>query len=153
VQRELGRLAQAGLLRKSIKAGRAYYQANRDCPIFDEIRSLVLKTVGMVAVLQQALTSLTDIQIAFVFGSVARDEAGPVSDIDLVVIGPVTLREVVRTVAPASMQLQREVNPVVFRPQEFRKRAASSDHFVSELLQSQKLFVVGTQDDLEAMAR
>src|SRR5258708_1224246 len=72
VQRELERLARAGILTRTLEGRQTYFQANRDCQIFNELRGLVRKTFGVSQVLTDALAQLRSrIQVAFIFGSVA----------------------------------------------------------------------------------
>jgi predicted nucleotidyltransferase len=152
VQRELANLTDGGVLIREVSHGRVYYQANRSCPIFPELRSLVEKTAGYATTLREHLAKLEGIRVAFVFGSMAREAAGPNSDIDLAVIGNVGFREVVRAVRPAQELVCREVNPVVYSCAEFRTRAERSDHFALELLSTAKQFILGSQHDLETLA-
>jgi predicted nucleotidyltransferase len=154
VQRELRRLTQAQILTRMNRAARAEYQANRECPIFSDLHNLILKTAGVVEVVRMALAPLTNrIQVAAVYGSVARGEAKAASDVDLLVIGDVTFGEVVDTLSDAQRQLARDVNPTVYTPAEYRKRLSQKDHFLSTLSDAQKMFVIGSNDDIEQLAR
>ena len=151
VQRELGNLAQAGIVTREASGGRAYYFANRRCPVFSELHGLIEKTAGYTIKLREALAELKGIRVAFVFGSMARAAAGPDSDIDLAVVGRVSFREVVSTIAPTRQVLGREVNPIVYSAAELRDRVLRGDHFAGELMSTDKQFVVGAQDDLDAV--
>ena len=149
VQRELTELVGAGILERTVKGRQVYYQADRRCPIFEELRSIVAKTSGLAGVLQTALGSLRDrIPAAFVFGSLSSSEGSPDSDVDVFVIGEVTLGEVVDALAGTESELGREVNPVVQSPAEFAKRAAAGNHFVTRVLAGPKLFLIGDDDVL-----
>lgn len=87
VQRELLRLTDAGLVTVTITGGRKHYQANRQAPVFEELRGLIVKTVALVDPLREALESIRKgIDLAVVFGSVARGEAHAASDVDLLVV-------------------------------------------------------------------
>lgn len=153
VQRELGVLVQAGILTRVVQGRQVYYQANRQCPVFDELRSIVAKTSGLVDVLRDALAPVAGrVDAAFVFGSMARDGGGPGSDVDLFVIGSVALGDVVEALAPVESHLGREVNPVVQPAAEFARRARCGDHFVRRLLGEPRLFVLGDDDVLERLA-
>jgi predicted nucleotidyltransferase len=88
-----------------------------------------------------------------VFGSVAAGQETTRSDVDLMVIGDVTLRKVSSLLSGVSNLVGREINPHVMRPDEYRQRAAARDHFVTHVLQGPRLFVVGTRDDFEAMGK
>jgi predicted nucleotidyltransferase len=153
LQRELVGLVSVGIL-KSRREGRMHYvQADRDCPVFLELRGLLSKTVGLVDLLRDALTPFADrIEIAFVFGSVARAEEISVSDIDLLIVGEVGLRELAPVLQEAQKQTSREVNPKIYRLAEFAKRVAARDHFMLNVLDKPKLFIVGSQHELDDIA-
>jgi predicted nucleotidyltransferase len=151
VQQELTKLSSLDLVKSRRDGNRLYYRANKEHPLFSEIHGLVIKTSGLVEVLSIALADL-NILLAFIFGSVARDEITASSDIDLMIIGEVSLRRVSSALAGAPEKLGREVNPVVVSSAEFRERISKGEHFVSRVLESPRIFVVGTEHDLETMA-
>ena len=111
---------------------------------------MVLKTAGMVDILRDALDK-EGVTIAFVFGSVASNQEGARSDVDLMVIGDVGLRTLSDWLSGISEQIGREVNPHVITEIEFGQRKRSHDHFVTRVLESEKLFIKGNEHDLEAM--
>jgi len=150
VRQDLEKLYRLGLVTARRDGNRLYYRANRSHPLYADVRSLVLKTVGVVDVLRDALGQ-EDIGVAFVFGSVAEGREGAESDVDLMVVGEVGLREVSRRLGGVSEKIGREVNPHVLSRAEFRRRLRRGEHFVSTVMASPRLFVVGTEDDLAAM--
>jgi DNA-binding transcriptional ArsR family regulator len=150
VQQELRRLTRVGLVLARKDGNRVYYRANPDHPAFRDLCSLVLKTDGLVGVLQPAFET-PDVDIAFVFGSVARGETGAGSDVDLMVIGSLGLRRLTTLLSGKADRLGREINPHVMAPEEFAERKKNQDHFVTSVLGSPKLFVKGTEDELETM--
>lgn len=152
VQQELRRLTRIGVVSARRDGNRVYYRANVRHPLHPELRSLVLKTSGLVEVLRQALGDRR-VALAFVFGSVARGDAGAGSDVDLMVIGAVSLRRLTGLLSGVANQLGRELNPHALTPEEFRDRKHRGDHFLRAVLASPKLFVCGTEDELEAMGR
>ena len=154
VQRELQRLTEAQIIRRTVRGRTALYEANRDCPIFPELHGLVLKTAGVVEVIKAALTPVSDrIQVAFVYGSVARSQPKPRSDIDLLVVGPASFGEVAEALMDAQSRLGRDVNPTVYDILDFQHRLAKKDHFVSAVVDQPKLFVIGSQHELDQLAR
>lgn len=145
--RELKRMESAGLLTTRRVGNQVHYQANPGCPIFEELRGIVRKTVGLGDVLREALAPIADrIELAFVFGSVAKGDEGPNSDIDLMVVGEATFTEVVTALFPCHERVGRQVNPVVLRPREFRQRSKENG-FVARVLSGQKLVLLGTLDE------
>lgn len=150
VQQEIRRLAMVGLVVARKDGNRVCYRANEAHPVFPDLCSLVLKTDGLAGAIEPVL-AVPDVKIAFVFGSVARSEAGATSDIDLMVIGTIGLRRLASLLAGLAERLGREINPHVLTPDEFLERKARREHFVTALLNSPRLFVKGTEYELAAM--
>ena len=146
--RELVKLADAGILSRQHIGNQVHYRANRACPIFTELAALLRKTSGMATVLTGALQPLADrIQCAVVFGSVARGEETTHSDVDVLVLGALGFAEVVEALHPAQDVVQREINPVVYKVGDFRAKLAENNTWAREVVEKPKLFLVGTADD------
>ncbi|MFL6203391.1 MAG: nucleotidyltransferase domain-containing protein [Thermoanaerobaculia bacterium] len=153
LSRELARLAALGILTGTPEGQQKYYCANASSPIYPELRSLFAKTSGIGAILRGALEPLVDrIQSAFLFGSVAAGREAQASDVDVMVIGAVSLEELVEVLGPFQNQLGREVNPSVYTAAEFRERLARGSHFLTSVLNGPKLFLIGSADELERLA-
>lgn len=152
VQRELANLTRFGLVRRDVRGDRVYYGANEECPIFPELRGLILKTVGLVDVLRAALEGVHGVRLAFVYGSFARGEAGPESDVDLIVVGDVTFAHISRALRTAHDRLGRVMNPTVYSVGEFREKLADRHPFLRRVLSGGKLFVVGDAHVLAELA-
>lgn len=150
VRQELQKLLRMQLVEAQRSGNRLYYRANKGHPLYSDIRNIVLKTSGMVDILREALDK-EGVKIAFVFGSVASNQEGATSDVDLMVIGDVGLRSLSGWLSGLSEQIGREINPHVMNRDEFRKRKQSHDHFITRMLESEKLFIKGSEHDLEAM--
>jgi len=125
------------------------FRANPACPIYEDLRNILKKTVGVADVLREALAPLAGrIRAAFVYGSVARGDERAGSDLDLMVVGEVKFAEVVAALAPAQEALRREVNPNVYPALEFRKKVAAREPFLERVLADRKIFILGGADDL-----
>ena len=154
VQRELQRLEAAGLITSRRRGRQVYYQANRRAPLFPELHGLALKTTGLADVLRAALAPLADnIQVAFIFGSLAAGDERPDSDVDLMVIGETGLRGLAERLFEADVQLGREINKVTVRPQEWADRLAEKDHFLTNVSRRPKTFLIGDEHELDAIGR
>ena len=152
LQRELEQLAEIGLISRTKIGNQVFYQADAASPVFQEIRSLVAKTVGIIKVLQSALAPLgSRVQVAFVFGSVARREETARSDIDLMIVGDTTFDEVLNAISPAQTTLAREINPSIYSPAEFKAKLKKGNHFLTSIVKSEKMFVIGTEDELRSL--
>jgi predicted nucleotidyltransferase len=152
VQDELRRFAEAGLLYRTEVGNQVRYRANTDHPLYAELRSIVLKTAGLVDVLREAVAGTSGIRVAFVYGSVAKGEDRPDSDIDLLVVGTLSFRKLVSGLATAQESLGRELNPSLYSTSEFREKIAADDHFLGRVLEGPRLFVVGDENDLRRLA-
>lgn len=149
LSRELVKLVSAGLAIKTRVGNQQHYRANRDCPIFEELASILRKTSGLTDILAEALGPVADrIEAAFVFGSMASGKANSGSDIDLMILGTVTFGEVVAALYPCQERLGREINPKVYRQEEWQKLLAEGGAFVTDLLEKPKLFVIGDAGEL-----
>jgi len=149
VQAELASLEQAGILTKAVSGNRTYYQANTGCAIYPELSRIVLKTVGLVDVLRQYLAPLSGgISVAFVYGSMASSEAGPQSDVDLLIVGEVDEIKLHSAITEAEGELGRAVNYTVLDKAEFRRRRTEEGGFMSRVLSGPRLAVLGDPDEV-----
>jgi predicted nucleotidyltransferase len=153
IQREVANLTTAGIIKRSEIGRQVFYQADRDCPVFPEIKSMILKTFGVGNVLRASFKPLSGhVKVAFVFGSVARGEEKKGSDIDLLLIGDVTLRETVSALQDAQKKLMREINPHIYPTAEFKSKLAAGHHFIKSVVEGPKLFLIGDNRELERLA-
>jgi Sugar-specific transcriptional regulator TrmB./Nucleotidyltransferase domain. len=152
IRQELSKLKRLDLVHSRRDSNRIYYCAKTENPLYPEIRNLVLKTSGLSDVLKHALKDKR-IRVAFVFGSVASGKEKAGSDVDLMVIGRLGLRDLSGLLSGIEEKIGREVNPHVLHEDEFRKRVRSKEHFVSSVMESSKIFIIGSRDELEAMGR
>jgi predicted nucleotidyltransferase len=154
VQRELKQLSDAGIIRRIVRGHQVYYQANSECPVFAELKNLVVKTVGVGAALQAALTPLGDrIDVAFIYGSIARSEEHRDSDVDVLIVGKVTFAEIVSSLNEAQKVIGREINPTVYPPAEFRSKLAAGHHFLNSVLRGPMFFLIGDKRELARLAK
>lgn len=151
--RELNQLADAGILLRGRIGNQVHFQANRACPIHEELRAIVKKTSGIADVLREALAPLAGrIRVAFIHGSIARGTERAASDIDLMIVGDVRFEEVVGVLQRPQQELRREVNPGLYREAEFRKRLAVGDPYLRRVMEGEKIVVVGGPDELGELA-
>jgi predicted nucleotidyltransferase len=149
LHRELRAMAEAGLLLRVRAGNQVHYRPNREHPIYPELAGIFRKTVGLADIVREALEPLKkQLRVAFIFGSIARGEETATSDVDVMLIGDVSLAQVVRVLAPLRERFGREVNPVVMARKDFIKKVGANDRFVSRILSEPKLFVIGGPDDL-----
>ena len=138
-----------GLLKLQKVGNQTQFSANMEHPVFPELSALVRKTTGLRDVLALALAPLaSQIEVAFVFGSMAKASEGPQSDVDLLLIGDVTFGQVANAVYDAQLVLAREINPKVMNRVEWSEKKNAQNVFVQELMDKPKIFIVGSEHEL-----
>jgi len=152
LRQELRKLVRLDLVQSRRDSNRVYYRSKTENPLYPDIRSLVLKTSGLADVLKSVLRDRR-VRAAFVFGSIASGEEKSGSDVDLMVIGDLGLRDVSGLLSGIEGKIGREINPHVLQRDEFRKRVRAKEHFVSRVMESSKIFIIGSQHDLDTMGR
>jgi DNA-binding transcriptional ArsR family regulator len=153
VQRELKRLAVAGIIERVARGRQVFYQANPRCPIFAELQGLIVKTLGVGDMLRSALEPLQGrILLAFLFGSFAGGQPRKDRDVDVLVVGDVTFAEVVSAFGPAQDRLGRDVNPSVYPAAEVRAKLAAGHHFLTSVWDSPKVLLIGGDLELARLA-
>ncbi|MGZ9664526.1 nucleotidyltransferase domain-containing protein [Pseudomonas sp. GNP014] len=145
LMRELDRLQRAGVLRMTKVGNQNHYQANPTCPIYAELLGIARKTFGIAEPLRRALQPFTEqITWAFVYGSIAKDTANTLSDIDLMLIGEgLHYSDVMERLMPMEEQLGRPINPTLYTPQDLAAKLAGQNSFVLRVVQQEKIVLLG----------
>ena len=153
LHRELKLFAESGVLLREPVGNQVRYRANQECPIFAELAGVFRKTAGLADVLREALAPLAaEIDLAFIFGSVAQGKERVGSDVDVLIVGSVSFARVVQAFAPMHERLGREVNPVVMPKNDFLKKRAQKERFVTRVIKEPKLVLTGTVNDIGKLA-
>jgi predicted nucleotidyltransferase len=152
VQRELASLSEAGLLTVTRLGNQKHYQCNASAPVFAELRGLVLKTIGLADVLRTALAPLAgQIEAAFIYGSVARQQDTAQSDVDLMVVSPsLGYGDLFGALEGATVALGRKVNPTLYAPAQWAERIAQDSAFVTRVIQQPKIWLIGAKEQAHA---
>ena len=145
LQRELGKLAEAGLVNSEKVGNLRRFQANKDSPVFDELVALTRKTLGAQPLLQEALAPMQErLEQAFIYGSVAKGTDTASSDIDVMVVGnDLLLGDVLKLLLPVESKLGRKISPTLYTPAEFKRRKAQKDSFLHRVLEQPVIPLVG----------
>lgn len=150
LRQEFKKLLSLDIVKARRDGNRLYYSANVEHPLFTNLQNMVLKTVGLGDILKDVLVDKR-IKAAFVYGSIAKGEAGAGSDIDLMVVGNLGLRAVSEMLDNVHERIGREINPYVISIAEFAKRKRDREHFLMSVLEAPKLFIIGSENDLRSM--
>jgi predicted nucleotidyltransferase len=154
VQRELKMLVDAGILATEKMGRQKYYWADPECMVYSELKAIVVKTFGVVDTISAALSQTADvIEVAFVYGSIASGRDTGKSDIDLMVIGEVGFRTLAKALRETESLLSRPINPTLFSPEEFGRKTNEKNHFLKNVLNADKLMIIGTENDLARLAQ
>ncbi len=150
VQRELKNLASAGIVAERISGNQKYYAMNADCPVYSDLKMLILKTVGLTDVIREALGQIQrKINFAFLYGSIAEGTYDSESDVDLMIIGNAAFNEVVDAIMEAESAIGREINATVYTLNEFRQELTGGSRFINHVLKGKLIFLKGTSDELK----
>ena len=152
LQREINRLVVAGLANSALKGNQRQISANRQSPLFKELSDLTRKVTGAAALLTEALLPIErKIQVAFLYGSVAKQTDNAESDIDIIIVGSdLTLSELLDQLLPVEEMLCRKVNPTCYTVGEFKKRLSDTDSFVNKVLSQPIIQLFGNMDDFRS---
>lgn len=148
IRRELLRLERAGLFERRVVGNLVYYDLNKSYPLFEEMKSIVFKTVGIVGSLREAFGRIRGIQFAIIYGSYATGTEGVASDIDVLIVGEPDTDELIEIVDKAEKRLQREINYTVCDRQDFEKKKKAKESFILDVIEKPKIFLVGDEERL-----
>ena len=148
IRKELQRLEDEGLFKSRNKANLTFFSINKEYPLFEELKSIVQKTIGVGGLLKQLFEKEKNVKIAFIYGSFAKGDEKSISDIDLFIVGNIDESKLVSKINRLEKTLRREINYTLFSQAEFKRRKTQKDSFVKDLLKNQKIFLVGDKNDL-----
>jgi predicted nucleotidyltransferase len=148
IRRELLRFQKDNLF-DTIKAGNLlYYHINKTHPLFNELKNIVAKTVGVEGSLKNTLLSIRDIKSAFIYGSFASGKEKSASDIDLMIIGDPKISILNEYLSRLEKKLRREINPTIYSADEYKLKKKAKAGFILEILKNPKIMLIGKEDDL-----
>lgn len=150
VSRELDKLVSAGLLTVTREGNQNHYQANQGCPVYEELISLVRKTFGVADEIKVALTPFFDnIELAYIYGSIAKGSDTRSSDIDLMLVGDkLSYGDVVEALLPLEQSLRRAINPTIYDMNDFVSKLKAKNSFITRVMDQQKIMIKGTEDGI-----
>ncbi len=148
IRKELLRLEYDGIFVSSRKGNLAYFYLNKSYPLYDELKSIVFKTIGIKGLLEDVLNKMKGIEAAFIYGSFAKNEENAKSDIDLFVLGKIDEDKLVTEIGKLEKVLKREINYSLYTKDDLKKKKREKDSFVSDLINSSKVFLIGDESDI-----
>jgi predicted nucleotidyltransferase len=148
IRKELMRLEQEGVFLSKKKGNLLYYSLNKSYPLFSELKSIVFKTVGIEGALKEILTKIKGIELAFIYGSFAKQSENATSDVDLFIMGNIDDSLLIGEIRKAEDALKREINYTLYTRDEFKKKKTKKDSFILSLIENPKIFLIGDKDEL-----
>lgn len=153
VQYALERILESGLISSKKSGNRLYYSAITSHPAYNDLKQAFLKTVALGDIIKESLKPYEkQIQFAFVYGSIASSEERPDSDIDLFILGGLSLKDLAKNVSEMSKTLKREVNPIIYKKDTFKAKLAEKNRFAVELIDTPKIWLMGQEDEFRKLA-
>ena len=148
IRRELLKLQRDDLLKTQRIGNLLYYSLNQNHPLFEELKSIVSKTIGVEASLKAALSSLPNVKAAFIFGSFASKSERETSDVDVMIIGEPDVSLLNKKINELEKRLKREINPFVYSWRDYQAKKRGRSSFIVDLLRSSRIMLIGAEDDL-----
>lgn len=149
IRRELLSLEKTGLFKREKMGNQVYYFLNKENPIFNELKKIISKTIGVEAKIREGLKKVADIDAAFIFGSFAKNKEDSFSDIDLMIIGKPDESILISKISSIESDLKREINYNIFSAKDFKNGLKKKEVFLEEIVVNPKIFIIGNQNDLE----
>jgi len=149
VSREMAKLEKAGILSSSRQGNLKYFQANKACSFYNDLKGFILKTAGVIGELRSAVEKLPDIKYAFVYGSFARGEDRADSDVDLIIIGDVDLEKLDSVIGKLEKMFGRTINHITYDLKEFLAKKRAKDGFIMDVLKEKKVMLTGDERELK----
>jgi len=153
LSREMRHLEREGLFRSEVVGRQKYFRLSREYPLFDEVRSIVAKTIGAVPLIARSLKNIEGIEEAYLYGSFARNQQDTASDIDVLVIGTPRNQALGEAVGKLERQLGREINYTVLTPKEFDSRRAGKDTFLENVWHNKRVSLIASNEKAQAARR
>jgi len=151
IRRELLSLEKSGIFKKKILGNLVYYSVNKQSPIFNEIKQIVSKTIGLEFLLKNLLKKVPKIKIAFIFGSFAQKKEDSFSDVDLMIIGNPDEDLLVSRITKTESRINREINYHIFSPADWNRKLKENNSFLENILSRAKVFLIGNKNDLSGL--
>jgi predicted nucleotidyltransferase len=152
-QKALNSLAQENVLVSEYKANARYFNANKEYPLYNEIKSIVFKTIGISGSIKQVLQKVGNIDLSFIYGSYAKGKENQISDIDIVIIGHPNEDILIKELDKLEGVLKRDINYKLYSLQDFNNTIISKEPFLLEILRDKKVMLWGTEGELRAFCQ
>lgn len=147
-RRELNHLVELQILTSRMDGNQRYFKINKEHTIYPELKNIYLKTSGVGNTIRDNLEEIGNIKHCFIYGSFANDTERPDSDLDLFIVGTIDENKLIPIINKLEKKLNRDINYILYTPDEFRERKEKRDKFVMNVLNEKKVMLYGDEDEL-----
>jgi predicted nucleotidyltransferase len=147
-QRVINNMEKEGVLISERKANARYFKTNKDYPLYEEMKNIVFKTVGITGSIKEVLKKAGVIDFAFIYGSYAKEKENHLSDIDLVIVGKCNEDTLIKELDRLEELLKREINYKLYSSNEFKKETLQKEPFLQNILKDKKIMLIGDENAL-----
>jgi len=151
-QRTLYNLERSGILASQYRANARYFRVNEGHPLFEEIKSIIFKTIGVIGSIKGVLEKAGSINFAFIYGSFAKGDETSLSDIDLAIVGSPEESIILQQLSELEQTLKREINYRLYSSIDIVRDIHRAEPFLLNILADRKIFLIGEEDELRKMA-
>lgn len=148
LSKELLRLSKEGIFIATVRGNQKYFSLNKNYPLYQELESIISKTIGIEGALKKSLEKIAGIKVAFIYGSFAKGEQNGLSDIDLAIIGEINEEELIEEIAKIEKFLNREINYTLYSPADWARMKKMTDTFTANIFNEPKIMLIGGKDKL-----
>ena len=152
-QRTLNNMVSEGILTSEYKANARFFKANKKCPIYKELKSIVFKTVGVQGSIREVFEKIGNIKFAFIYGSYAKAKETSFSDIDLAVIGNPDEDKLIKELDRLEGKFQREINYKLYTLKKFKHDIEEREPFILEIIGDKKIMLIGDENELRKVSK
>jgi len=151
IQNYLNSLVKQNILQDERKGNMRFFKLNKNHPIYEEIKSIISKTIGIEYKLKELVSVLSKVEYAFIFGSIAKGKEYGDSDIDLLLIGEVNQDFLVEKISKLQSELSREINYQIYTKDEVIKKLTERNEFFKNIFSEPIIHLKGDPDDFRKL--
>lgn len=148
VRRELAHMEKAGMATSEWRANRRFYCFRHDYVFWQDLLSMINKTVGLGGDIVKNRGRLGRIKFAFLSGDFVRGRQTGSNDVDLLLVGNIIMPQIASLVKEEEARREREINYTVMTEEEFNFRKRRKDPFLSGILEKPRVMIIGDEEDL-----
>ena len=148
LSKELSKLEQEGIFISQYRGKQKYFFLNKAYSLFNELKSIIFKTIGIQGSLQNIINEISGIVSAFIYGSFATGKENASSDIDLCLIVKDSVfneHNFISKIDGLGKTISREINYIYYSEEEWKKQINENDSFIINIKMGPKIILKGDE--------